>query len=390
MTEIKSMGYLTKKIDKVDWECIDADTQYLTHGIHRYSGKFIPQIARNAIEVTTKKNDLVLDLYVGSGTTLLEASMLQRKSIGVDLSPLAILISKVKTTPIKKDKLHKWFIGFVDLIQDYEAGGNLSFFDNIQRKIDKKDVENDPRLNDAWYTKWFQKNILRELIWIDLNINQIADKKIQSLAILTLSDILRKSSNAHGSYPNVMFDKNKKNVSSAIPKYVRRLKEIVASVGELDSVVKKDYIPKIFECNNKCLSLEANSIDAIITHPPYIGSIPYAEYGILSLTWFGESAKMLDANLTGGQRQRKNVVERFNDDYAAMFKEAYRTLKRGKYMFILIGNPTVRGEKIDLAGTSVRCALEAKFKLDTKISRKGVNRRANLMGEESILFFRKG
>lgn len=383
------MGYLTKKATNIDWECVDANTQYLTHGIHRYSGKFIPQIARNAIEITTKKNDLVLDVYAGSGTTLLEASLLQRNAVGVDLNPIAVLISKVKTTPIKKEKLQRWFSKFVDVVQVYAPGDNLGLFDSNESKVDIKDVDNDPRLKDEWYIKWFQEDILKELIWIDLNVKQIKDKKIQSLALLTLSDILRKSSNAHSGYPNVMFDKNKKKVTSAIPKYIRRLSKIVDCVGQLDSEIQNDYIPKIFEGNNTDLPFEENSIDAIVTHPPYIGSVPYAEYGVLSLTWLGACAKTLDANLTGGQRQRKNVVERFNEDYAAMFREAYRVLKRRKYMFVLIGSPTVRGERIDLTDASIKYALEANFKLDTEISRKGINRRANLMGEESILFFRK-
>src|SRR5438094_710260 len=89
----------------LDWEQLTSDTRYLTHGIHRYSGKFIPQIAGQAIELTTAPGDLVLDPYVGSGTTLLESALRGRRSIGVDLNPIACLVARVKVTPVDSEVL---------------------------------------------------------------------------------------------------------------------------------------------------------------------------------------------------------------------------------------------------------------------------------------------
>ena len=62
---------IADKVLKESWEYTDADTQHLTHNIHRYSGKFIPQIAARAISLLTQPDELVLDPYCGSGTTLL-------------------------------------------------------------------------------------------------------------------------------------------------------------------------------------------------------------------------------------------------------------------------------------------------------------------------------
>lgn len=94
---MKSKKELINEINEIGWEFKNSDTQYLSHNIHRYSGKFIPQIAHSAIELLTSPGDVVLDPYLGSGTTALEAMLLGRKCIGVDLNPLAILISQVKT-----------------------------------------------------------------------------------------------------------------------------------------------------------------------------------------------------------------------------------------------------------------------------------------------------
>src|ERR671928_262946 len=90
-----------------DWEFKTADTGYYTHRCHSYSAKYIPQIPNLLISNFTKRNDLVLDNFVGSGTTLVESKILGRHAIGVDVNPLACLVSKVKITNIQKPDLKK-------------------------------------------------------------------------------------------------------------------------------------------------------------------------------------------------------------------------------------------------------------------------------------------
>lgn len=60
----------------------------------RYRGNFAPQIARNLILQYTKENELLLDPMVGSGTTLIEAKLLNRNAYGIDINPNAVELSK--------------------------------------------------------------------------------------------------------------------------------------------------------------------------------------------------------------------------------------------------------------------------------------------------------
>ena len=75
--------------------------QFLTHWIYPYKGKFHPQMIRALLNIINiKKGELLLDPFVGSGTAILEAQLLGINGIGIDISPLCVLISKVKTESI--------------------------------------------------------------------------------------------------------------------------------------------------------------------------------------------------------------------------------------------------------------------------------------------------
>ncbi|MEO3433216.1 DNA methyltransferase [Inquilinus sp. CAU 1745] len=68
----------------------------LTHRHYHYPARFSPILIGQAIETFTSPGDLVLDPYVGGGTTLVEAFARGRKSIGSDISTLATFVSQTK------------------------------------------------------------------------------------------------------------------------------------------------------------------------------------------------------------------------------------------------------------------------------------------------------
>lgn len=83
----------------------------LTHDFYRYPARFPPAFARAAIQLFTEPGELVLDPFVGGGTSLVEARVLGRPAVGVDLSPLSKFVSIVKTTPLDVrdvDSVRRW------------------------------------------------------------------------------------------------------------------------------------------------------------------------------------------------------------------------------------------------------------------------------------------
>ena len=69
-----------------------------THTFYRYPAAFSPIFAETIINIFTKPSDVILDPFVGGGTSAVEAFALQRKFYGIDVNPISILVSKVKTT----------------------------------------------------------------------------------------------------------------------------------------------------------------------------------------------------------------------------------------------------------------------------------------------------
>src|SRR5919199_3066941 len=187
---------LTKvsNLDSLDWEAKDASTRYLTHSYHPYSAKYIPQIPHYLISNFTKRNDLVLDNFLGSGTTLVESKILGRHAIGVDINPLACLVAKVKTTNIQKPDLKKISAICMSIKEDIlklrasleHTNNKTSNFDEDLGSINKNEylLANIPNQN---ILKWFNKNVIYELLTIKLKIDSLEENHIKDFLLVAFS-----------------------------------------------------------------------------------------------------------------------------------------------------------------------------------------------------------
>lgn len=68
----------------------------LTHQFYRYPARFSPRFVRAAIEALSSPGDVVLDPYMGGGTTIVEAHITGRRSIGNDVNSLALFVATAK------------------------------------------------------------------------------------------------------------------------------------------------------------------------------------------------------------------------------------------------------------------------------------------------------
>ena len=167
------MKKILDKSEVLDFILNAKNTTYLTHNFHPFPGKFIPQIPNYFIRKLSKKGETIFDPFCGCGTTLVEAKLTGRDSLGVDINPLGVFVSKVKTTKIP----------------DHELEKTPSLLKTIEKRVDmfvSKFLGNEtllafmegPHFEDFSYTlpqfpnrdHWFQQHVLHELSIIKTSI----------------------------------------------------------------------------------------------------------------------------------------------------------------------------------------------------------------------------
>ena len=96
MPELKLYDNRYQSLSSVDWDFSDASVDSLAN-IHPYPARFINEIPKHLIEeIGCPEGTIILDPFCGSGTTLVEAQRHGFDSVGIDLNPIACLISRVK------------------------------------------------------------------------------------------------------------------------------------------------------------------------------------------------------------------------------------------------------------------------------------------------------
>src|SRR5207248_11795962 len=84
---------------------LSGTTTAFTHGLHRFAAKFVPQVPAWALDHFGSRASVVLDPFMGSGTTLVEGILRGGTTIGVDVDPLARFIARAKVTAVDHDRI---------------------------------------------------------------------------------------------------------------------------------------------------------------------------------------------------------------------------------------------------------------------------------------------
>ena len=382
-------------LDSLDWESKDASTRYLTHSYHPYSAKYIPQIPRYLISNLTNRNDLILDNFVGSGTTLVESKILGRHAIGVDINPLACLVAKVKITNIQESDLKRISAVCISIREDilklrasreynntstFNQGPELIYNNNhLMAKIPNPNI-----------LKWFNKNVIYELLTIKLKIDLLEENHIRDFLLVAFSSILRSASNANSGFGNLMINKKPPNKGNIFEKFNRVANKMAIKMEEFNQVTENDSDIRIFNHDARNLKfLEDDTISFICSHPPYMASVPFAEYQKLSLWWLGFSQQELENKLIGGRRARNDTAERFFQDIFLALTEMKRVLQKNKYCCIVIGNPVYNNREWHLNEMIKKNASDVGLTLLKEIARMKYRLTMGKMKREFIIIFKK-
>ncbi len=339
------------------------DSGYASHDLHAFAAKFPPQLPRVFIRGLTNPGDIVLDPMMGSGTTVVEALLEGRKAIGLDIDPLAVRLTKAKTTPVPPARLESAGTKLI-----HQAKELLADRKGVEKSIAKSFDESTKAFIDYWFLPVTQ----RELMALVLAVREIADGPIRQFLELTFSSIIVTKSGgvsqardlAH-TRPHLDKTKVPKN---ALNQFVLKLRKNIDGISKLKvngtrtTVVRGDA---------RAMPLPDESVDLIVTSPPYANAIDYMRAHKFSLVWLGEPVKDLSglratyigservgqkvydalpkgpetvvSELAERDRSKAAVLRKYFLDMKSVFAEMYRVLHRDSPAIAVVGTSVMRG-----------------------------------------------
>lgn len=358
-----------KRIRDPTWDFSGENSKISIHGIHTYPAMMIPQIAKRLIEEYGRKSKMNLDPFCGSGTVLVESMLHNINSYGVDINPLAILLSNVKTTLINPDVLEKEFVKICERIRE------ARWEPKIIQKIET------PNFFNIEY--WFKPKVIRELSFIKQIIDNIGDEVVRNFFYVSFSVTVRKVSNTRGGeYKLFRIPENKLkewnpdvlttflNISEI---NIKMMREFYSSV-DIQKIKKNELWTRVLmeDMRNKT-SIPEDSVDFIATSPPYGDSrttVAYGQFSRLILQWLDynyDIIKRIDKMSLGGIRPKKikddvssttlyEILEEifkndekraldvysFFSDFNKTVDEIDRVTKENAVVCMVVGNRTVK------------------------------------------------
>jgi hypothetical protein len=356
-----------------------------THLIHRYPAKMFHRIPRTILDaIEPSWTSVVLDPFCGSGTVLLEGLLRGHVTIGLDINPLAQLISRVKTTLYNVDRL-------------------TACYESVVRKA-RDDRTAAPQ--DACFDFWFRPVVKSTLFHLRRAIDAVPRGKYRNFFLIALTSIVRKVSLADPSIPPPV-KLRKERAEKANERYRKSLEFALAvtraTVFEEFAQAVTQNIRRTSTLHSyerlgsavvlhgnrhaAATGLEAESVDVILTSPPYCGAQKYVRSLRLEMRWLGLGEALIadiDRNTLGTERvsrarfaqpysersleltilkqiQEQNPVRalmaanyvKYITDFA---RECRRVIRPGGNIFVTFGTSRIAGIEVDMSAIFVQAA----------------------------------
>lgn len=313
--------------------------QYLTHWIYPYKGKFHPQMIRAALNIIgLQPGETVLDPFIGSGTTALEAQLLGVNCVGLDASPLCVLQSRVKTASR-------------EVIKEIRA---------------QCEALPAPRLGEAALDE-------KALKFIASCTDQRVQDFFRLAKLVALSDSVRRKKDFASA-----FDTRTKLMVQSVTDYDQIRTELKLSLGRAT----------IEQGDARALPFRDESIDGIITSPPYAIALDYIKNDAHALEALGLDLREMREQFVGLRGRINERVRLYNEDMKSSLDEMVRVLKPNKYALIVIGNAAYKGRTLESVELIVKHANEIGLRLTSSIN-KTIFGLYNVMQREKVLILKK-
>jgi DNA modification methylase len=329
-----------RELASFDWSFTDDGTGFLTHDIHPYPAKFIPQIPGQLISSLSSRGELVLDPFGGSGTTALEAVRLGRRAVSIDANPVASLIGKVKTSRL-----------------DSDVASELAAL-HASLATEASSLPSDPSVLVGQYgdwipaipnrAKWFADTATGELALIRFRIAQVDSQVGRDIAALAMSRMILKVSFQDS---ETRYKSSPRDVPTgeAITRYLKELEAALRSLERNGSATRYG-VAKFITCDIRKITddhLPPLSADLVVTSPPYGNANDYHLYHRFRLLWLGFDPVALGHIEIGSHLRHQREGSGFwsyLDDLLVALGKIERALKPGRYAAMVIGDAIYDGQ----------------------------------------------
>lgn len=393
---------------------ISKDQRALTHGIHKYPAKFFPELPRWIIQRYSNVGDVVLDPFMGSGTANLEASLLGRNSIGVDVDPFSKFLARAKTTVLPQKELTQAWRSICKAVGAYKEPDHLNGVPEF-----------------PYRDNWFKPHALKELAHIKTEIEKVAaSQEIMDFFLVCFSSVIRQVSEADNNCTRTVVRKSLgKQVlpGKAIGLFLKRTAKQVENMGALSALGPSGevIIPDDVDARNMEL-VGSESVSLALTSPPYANAVDYPRTHQLEIYWLGfadgslqplkaqhvgtevvRSKEYSELQLTGCLEadkvirqiysvdpRRAFIASKYLLDMFANLQEIYRVLNDGGRYVIVVGNNLIRGHEFETWKYLHAQAPKFGYKIETYFVSKIINHfikvpRKERINDDYVLVLRK-
>lgn len=319
------------------------------HGFHTYPARMHPTTARRLVEAFSRPGDSVLDPFCGSGTVLVEARAAGRVALGVDLNPLAVRLARRKAYPAGADERRAL----------EEAAEKAAAVAETRRKA-KAGASHRYGREDV---ELFDPHVLLELDGLRLGIQELPKGASRDTLALVLSSILVKVSKKRGD--TVGATQPKRFASGfATRVFLDKARELSRKLAEIEPALTSAPRAQVDEGDARDLGhLRPESVQLVVTSPPYAGVYDYLEHHRLRLRWLGLQERDLEQSEIGARRTLSKLPapdawQSFFDEMSKVLVALHRVLVPSGKIVLVVGDAT-RGQEVLAADELLSDAAEA-------------------------------
>jgi hypothetical protein len=406
-----------------DWSFAElkrSETLWGPHGYHTYPAKFIPHLVRRIIDEFVVPGQIVGDVFLGSGTTGVEAIRANCQFYGSDINPVAILISRAKCFPLEESHLTEAWSRALQEISTFPLVGRRALSQEDKDKILSINI-NQASSEERWIY-WFpetQRQLLSHILQVIL---QMPDRGHQTFMLCAFSNILKRCSIWLSGSTKAQKDLEK-TLADPVTEFIRQVsdmirrnslywRDLISNNVDPNQVEKRAHI---LEQDTRAITDDDIRLDLLVTSPPYATCYEYSDIYQLPQLWFekfgvlqspekkerwigsknGSSApsddgtfssigaksadtalaSLLDvANHSASKgtsiRREARALHRYFLDMQLSVCEMARIVPRGKHMVLVIGDSRKIDVDIPTTQALVEMSQAAGFVLKKKIERK--------------------